>query len=100
MPGMQTCRQVGVLGSCGIGVAGRGGGVGGGGGGRTMTCATAGVADSTIDTTRAIRAITSVLPLRAFPRQRRCEAGRASDACRIALSPYGAGPESGGPTVD
>src|SRR5262249_35294746 len=61
MPGMHTWRQVGVLGSCGIGVTGIGGGEGGGGGGRTMTCAKDGLAVSTINTNSAMRAITIVL---------------------------------------
>jgi len=82
MPGMHTWRQVGVLGSCGIGVAGMGGGGGGGGGGRTMTCAKAGLAVSTINTNSAMRAITVVLPLRTASRRRhrRRDAGRTSDA--------------------
>src|SRR5262249_13961400 len=55
------------LGSCGIGVAGRGGGEGGGGGGRTMTCAKGGLAVSTIDMTSAMRAITSGSPFYELP---------------------------------
>ena len=61
MLGMHTCRQVGVLGSCGTTIVGGGGG--GGGGGRTMTWESAGVASNTIDTTMAMRAIIVVLPI-------------------------------------